>query len=254
MRAALQQWARHQTEAKPVSHQAQLQLGAKDFQIDPQRQPLVRQGALQPRAETTAIWVEDPAILINVRQFARALGQLCLGANHHQFHLADRLADDVVREDLPSREQRRSRIQLTAFDFAHQLTAPPRGHLCTQVGVLDAQMFECIKQHHITNGLRHTQAQQPGGRCISGDQFTQGIHLAQDHPALFIHPRASRRRLERLGVAVEQLHTQGLLKVLHSPRNRWLSQLQGLSGMADGLTANHFDEGVDIINFHLVCT
>lgn len=177
-----------------------------------------------------------------------------LGADHHQFHLADGFADDVVRENLARREQRCGSIQLAAFDLADQLTAPARRHLGAQFRVFDAQMLQGIEQHHVADGLWNAQAQQPGGRCVGGHQFTQGVHLPQDQTALFIHSRSDQSGLEWLGVAVEQLHAQRLLKVLHAAGNGRLSQLQRLRRMADGLATNHLDEGIDIINFHLART
>ena len=86
-------------------------------------------------------------------------------------------------------------------------------------------MLERIEQHHIADGLRHAQAQYAGRRRIGGHQFAQGIHFAQDQPALFINARTDQRRLEGLGVAVEQLHAQRLLEVLHAAGDRRLSQL-----------------------------
>ncbi|MNC57277.1 hypothetical protein D3C75_1069250 [compost metagenome] len=135
-----------------------MQFGAEGFQIDPQGQALVREGSLQPGAETAAIGIENPATLVNVGELALTLGQLGLGTHHHQFHLANRFADNVVRENLAGREQCRRCVQLTALDFCDQLTAPTRGHLSAQLGVLDSQMFERIEQHHIANGLRNAQA------------------------------------------------------------------------------------------------
>ncbi|MNG09679.1 hypothetical protein D3C84_931070 [compost metagenome] len=115
-------------------------------------------------------------------------------------------------------------------------------------------MLERVEQHHVADGLRHPQAQQPGWWRVGGHQFAQRIHFPQDQAALFIHPRANQRGLERLGIAIEQLHTQGLLKVLHAPCDGRLGQLQRLGGMADGLATNHLDKGIDIINFHLART
>ncbi|MNR18050.1 hypothetical protein D3C85_1347510 [compost metagenome] len=115
-------------------------------------------------------------------------------------------------------------------------------------------MLECVEQHHIANGLRNAQAQQPGRRRIGGHQLAQCIHFPQDQSALFIHPCPDQGGLEWLGVTVEQLHAQRLLKVLHAPGDGRLGQLQRLGGMADGLATNHFDKGIDIINFHLART
>ncbi|MNY74330.1 hypothetical protein D3C86_2133360 [compost metagenome] len=50
-------------------------------------------------------------------------------------------------------------------------------------------MLEGIEQHHIADGLRNAQAQQPGGRRIGGHEFTQRVHFPQDQTALFVHPR-----------------------------------------------------------------
>ena len=141
--------------------------------------------------------------------------------------------------------------QFAPFNLADQLAAPAGRDLGAQFRVLSAQQLQRVQQHYIADGLRHAQAQYAGGGCVGGYQLTQGIHLAQDQPALFIHAGTDQRRFEGLGVAVKQLHPQRLLEVLHAASNGRLGQLQRLGGMADGLATNHFDKGIDIVNFHL---
>lgn len=218
-----------------------------------------------------SLQLTQPAITRRVQNFEQALG----------VELFDRNTKPLKPTLIGTRVYEQCRLILREMDALRELVAtdaPPTGvlrlgvpqtigdavlldalkqlrteypDLRAQVRVFGTQLLERIQQHRIADGLRHTQAQHTGRRRVRGYQLTQGIHLTQDQTALLIDPGADQRRLEGFGIAVEQLHTQRLLEVLHTAGDSRLGQLQRLGCMADGLATNHFDKGIDIVNFHL---
>lgn len=130
------------------------------------------------------------------------------------------------------------------------MATPASADLRAQLRVLVGQPPKGIQQHHLADTLRHAQAQHATWCGVTGHQFAQAIHLAQHPPALFVDPQSAGGGFERLGIAVQQCHSEGLLQALHPPGDRRLGQAQALGGLAQGSVADHRDEGVDVIDFH----
>ncbi|MCY1537931.1 hypothetical protein D9M68_734470 [compost metagenome] len=170
--------------------------------------------------------------------------------NHAQAHAAERFGLQAVREHLARREHRHGGIQPAVLHALQQLTAPAGGHLRTQPGVVVAQPAQGIQQHQLADALRHAEAQHAAGWRVAGHQFAQAVDLAQHLAALLVDAQADQRRFQRLGVAVEQFHAQRLFQALHAAGDGRLGQLQAFCRLAEGLAADHCDEGVDIVYFH----
>ncbi|CAM2145205.1 protein of unknown function [Pararobbsia alpina] len=119
-----------------------------------------------------------------------------------------------------------------------------------QAGEHVTQVTQPVEQGHIADHGLDAQTQAAYRWRIGRDEIAKRIHFTHNCTALLIDLPPHGRRLERLGIAIEQLDAKRFFKALHATRDRRLSQRQSLRRNAQRLTAYDRHEGINVIEFH----
>ncbi len=146
-------------------------------------------------------------MVVAIEQASRLDGTVA-GDHHAEFHAPWGRGAEFFGEHLAWRKQHHCRVQFGILRRASKWLPQPVPTCARSSAVLVGQPPKGIQQHHLADTLRHAQAQHAAWCGVTGHQFTQAIHLAQHPPALFVDPQSAGGGFERLGIAVQQCHSE----------------------------------------------